>query len=65
LSGRSVVGNELDEPRLVFHSFELDLLVEGNALCFPDEPLPEVFHQGIVLEPGDEEDAIGGQFLPS
>ena len=24
----------------------------------------EVFHEGIAFQPGDEEDAIGGQFLP-
>lgn len=60
----AVVGDELDEPQLVFHSLEPDLLIEDNTLGFAAGPLLEVFHQGVVFESGDEEDAVGGQFLP-
>ena len=27
-------------------------------------PFLEVLHQSIVFKPGDEEDAVGGEFLP-
>lgn len=54
----AIVGDELDQPKLVLHSVEPDFLIKNNAFGFPAGTLLEVFHQGVVFEPGDEEDAV-------
>ena len=53
----AILGHNMDQPELSFDAFESNLLIKEDSLGFPAGPFPEVFDQGVVLKPGNEEDS--------